>query len=60
MGATFTEIATAAAPYGTSALILSILAWKSPQLVKEFFAGVRGLLNDMRKPRQGRRGKVKT
>jgi hypothetical protein len=43
------DILTVAAPLGISAFILSILAWRSPQLIRELFAGVRGLVNDARK-----------
>ena len=56
----FSDLVKAATSLGATALVLSVLAWKSPQLVRELFAGIRGLINDFRKPRTKPRTKLKT
>jgi hypothetical protein len=48
------EVLSLLAPFGAYAVIGGILALRSPQLVKEFFAGVGGLLLAINKVRHDR------
>lgn len=46
------ELLKLLAPAGTVAVVLAILAYRSPQLVKELFAGIGGLLLTIHKIRK--------
>jgi hypothetical protein len=45
------EVAKLVAPAGSVAVVLAVLAYRSPQLVRELFAGVGGLLVTLSKLR---------
>jgi hypothetical protein len=51
------ELVKQLVPAGSAAVVLAILAYRSPQLLKEFFAGVGRLLVTMQKIRCGKEGR---
>jgi len=52
---TVLEVTRVVASLSLSTSIVIILAWKSPQLAKEFFAFIRALIKDFRTPPRGGR-----
>jgi hypothetical protein len=51
------ELVKLLAPMGTLAVVAGVLAYRSPQLVKELFAGVGGLLETLEKVRREKSAK---
>ena len=57
---TVVEIVRIVGSLGLGACVAIILAWRSPQLVHEFLAFIRGLIADFRKaPKRERKSKGK-